>query len=71
MKFRSIKSTHDMHPKSGDKLCPIAQTKGNPKFTGIVGGKPYEFCCPPCVDEFVRLAKEQPQALKPRESFIK
>ncbi|HUQ70522.1 MAG TPA: hypothetical protein VM165_13405 [Planctomycetaceae bacterium] len=70
-KFRGVMATHDMKPKVGDKLCPITNTKANSKFTWVVDGKPYEFCCPPCVDEFVKLAKEQPDAIKSPETYIK
>lgn len=70
-KFRGLMASHDLKPKAGDKLCPITNTKANSKFTWIVDGKPYEFCCPPCVDEFVKLAKEQPDAIKSPESYLK
>ncbi len=70
-KFRGLMASHDMKPKAGDKLCPITNTKANSKFTWIVNGKPYEFCCPPCVDEFVKLAKEQPDAIKSPETYLK
>ena len=62
-KFKTFKSAHDMHPKPGDKICPITLTKANPKCTWVIGGKEYEFCCPPCVDEFVRMAKQEPEKI--------
>ena len=70
-KFKGIKSEHDMKPKIGDKLCPISGTKANAKFTWIISGKPYEFCCPPCVDEFLANAKSSKEALPAPESFVK
>jgi hypothetical protein len=70
-KFKGVMSTHDMKPKSGNKICPITRTKANPNFTWIVGGKTYEFCCPPCIDEFVKTAKEHPEEIKEPESYIK
>lgn len=70
-KFRGVMASHDMKPKAGDKICPITNTKANAKFTWVVDGKPYEFCCPPCVDEFVKLAKEQPDAIKSPETYLK
>ncbi len=70
-KFRGVMASHDMKPKVGDRICPITNTKANPKFTWVVNGKPYEFCCPPCVDEFVKLAKEQPDAIKSPETYLK
>lgn len=67
-KFKGIKAEHDLRPKVGEKICPITLTKANPKFSWIVGGKTYEFCCPPCVDEFVATAKEKPaEILEPEE----
>lgn len=70
-KFQGLMSSHDMKPKSGDKICPVTMTKANPKFTWIVAGKTYEFCCPPCVDEFVKTAKERPEEIKPPDEYVK
>ena len=70
-KFKGVMAAHDLHPKEGDMLCPITFTKANPKFTWIVGGKPYQFCCPPCVDEFVATAKREPTAIKDPDDYIK
>lgn len=70
-KFKGILSSHDMKPKPGDRICPITLTKANPKFTWIIGGEPYEFCCPPCVDEFVKTAKEEPELVQLPNTYIK
>lgn len=70
-KYKGAMASHDRKPKSGDKICPITRTKANPKFTWIVGGKTYEFCCPPCIDEFVKNAKETPEEIKEPGSYIK
>lgn len=70
-KFKDFKSAHDLHPKAGDKICPITLTKANPKCTWVVGGKEYEFCCPPCVDEFVRLAKQEPEKIEDPGVYVK
>jgi YHS domain-containing protein len=70
-KFKGLRAEHDLKPKSGDKICPVTLTKANPKFSWVVGGKTYEFCCPPCVDEFVAQAKETPEEVKPPESYVK
>ena len=70
-KFKTFKASHDIKPKVGDKLCPITLTKANPECTWIIGGKKYEFCCPPCVEEFVKLAKEDPKAIKAPDEYIK
>ena len=70
-KFKGVLSSHDMKPKPGDRICPVTLTKANPKFTWIIDGKSYEFCCPPCVDEFVKTAKQQPDEVKPPDTYIK
>ncbi|MDZ4656082.1 MAG: hypothetical protein SH868_00745 [Bythopirellula sp.] len=61
-KFKGFMAKHDMHPKPGDKICPVTMTKANPACSWIVGGKTYEFCCPPCVDEFVAWSKSEETA---------
>lgn len=70
-KFRDFAAKHDMNPKPGDRLCPITGTKANPLCAWVVGGKTYEFCCPPCVEEFVRMAKERPEEIKDPEAYVK
>lgn len=70
-KFKTFKARHDIKPKVGDKICPVTLTKANPECTWIIGGKKYEFCCPPCVEEFVKLAKEDPKAIKGPEEYVK
>jgi YHS domain-containing protein len=70
-KFKGVMASHDMKPKPGDKICPITMTKANSKFTWVVGGNSYEFCCPPCVDEFVKTAKEHPEDIKEPGSYVK
>ncbi len=68
-KFQGLKAEHDSKPKPGDKICPISLTKANAQFHWIIDGKTYEFCCPPCVDEFLQLAKEKPGEIKPPEAY--
>jgi hypothetical protein len=70
-KFKGLKSAHDMNPKPGDRICPITETKANPKFSWIIDGKPYQFCCPPCVDEFLKSAKSSDEPLPNPETFVK
>ena len=70
-RFRGFSAAHDHKPKPGDRLCPITLTKANPQCAWVVGGERYEFCCPPCVDEFVKLAKENPGQVKPAADYVK
>lgn len=69
-KFRGFMSKHDMNPKPGDLICPVTFTKANPNIEWQVNGKKYLFCCPPCVDEFVRMAKEEPEDLLEPEEYV-
>ena len=68
-KFRGLKAEHDLKPKAGDLICPVTRTKANAKFSWVVGGRAYQFCCPPCVDEFVALAKEKPADIRPPDFY--
>jgi YHS domain-containing protein len=70
-KFKGAKAAHDLKPRPGDPICPITLTKANAKVTWVVGGKTYEFCCPPCVDEFVTMAKEHPEQVKEPGEYVK
>jgi hypothetical protein len=70
-RFKGFKAEHDLKPKPGDKVCPITDTKANPKVSWVVGGTTYEFCCPPCVDEFVQTAKDKPTEVKDPEEYRK
>src|SRR5262245_46298300 len=71
VKYKGFRSAHDFKPKKGDRICPITLTKANDKLTWIVNGKTYEFCCPPCLEEFVQMAKERPGELKNPEDYVK
>jgi hypothetical protein len=70
-KFRGFQAKHDLKPKAGDKVCPVTLTKANPACAWVVGGKTYEFCCPPCVEEFVIQAKTAPQEIKEPGDYVK
>lgn len=69
-KFKGMISNHNAKPAPGERICPISMTKANPQFTWIVAGKSYEFCCPPCVDEFMRTAKTKPAEIKPPMDYV-
>ncbi len=70
-KFRGFMAAHNAHPKDGEKICPVTLTKANPQCTWVIAGKTYHFCCPPCIDEFVTLAKNSPHLIKDPEEYVK
>ncbi len=70
-KFAGFQAEHNMNPAKGDRICPVTSTKANPKCSWIIGGKSYLFCCPPCVDEFLRKAKKDPSLARSPESYVR
>jgi hypothetical protein len=69
-KYRGFRARHDFNPEPGDRLCPVTRTKANPDCTWTVGGMVYQFCCPPCIDEFVLLAKERPEDVQLPDAYV-
>ena len=69
-KFSNFMSSHDMNPKAGARICPITSTLANAQCTWIIGGQEYQFCCPPCIDEFVKRAKEQPNEILSAMEYV-
>jgi hypothetical protein len=70
-KFKGFNPANHDKPHAGDPTCPVTDNKASPKFTWIIGGKKYEFCCPPCVDDFVKEAKEHPENIRDPEDYVK
>jgi hypothetical protein len=64
-------SDHTDDPQPGERICPISKTKANPKFTWVVGGETYQFCCTPCINEFVNKAQERPDEIKRPTDYVK
>ncbi len=68
-KYRGERSAHNDKPAAGERVCPVSGSRADPRFTWAVGGREYLFCCPPCIDEFVTLAKERPDEVREPESY--
>src|SRR5262245_62641354 len=71
VKFYGVEWSHDDNPKVGDMLCPVTVQKSDDKCTWWINGKRYEFCCPPCLEKFVRMAKESPDKVKDPAEYLK
>ena len=69
-KFSGFRAQHDSQPQSGDQLCPMTLTKAHRQCIWVVGGQTYAFCCPPCIAEFVRQARTQPETILPPDAFV-
>jgi hypothetical protein len=70
-KYQGLQANHDVRPLPGERLCPVSRTKANREFTWFVGGNNHEFCCPPCIEEFVWRAKEQPGEVRDPRDYLK
>jgi hypothetical protein len=70
-KYRGFRSNHDFAPAPGDRVCPVTRTKADPRCTWTVNGTVYQFCCPPCIDEFVRTAKERPDHIREPGAYVR
>ncbi len=70
-RYKGFRAEHNMKPRRGDRVCPITRIKASREFTWIVSGKTYAFCCPPCIDQFVRRAKEEPHTITGPETYVK
>lgn len=70
-KFKDMSWAHEDDLKPGDKICPVTYNKADAQCVWYVNGKAYEFCCPPCLEKFVKWAKSQPDKIKPPESYVK
>ena len=63
-KYRGERPAHNHEPAAGDRVCPVSRLRADPRFVWIVGRGQYQFCCPPCIDEFVMEAKERPDEVR-------
>src|SRR6516225_277831 len=70
VKYQGISWPHDDNLRKGDKVCPVTTNKADPRCNWIVNGKKYEFCCTPCLDKFVKWAKQDPKKIKTPEEYV-
>jgi hypothetical protein len=69
-KFRGHRAGHLSSPRAGEKVCPITGIKATSEIAWRVSGDTYLFCCQPCVDDFVMLAKERPGEIRGPEEYV-
>jgi hypothetical protein len=58
-------------PVVGDKICPVTGSKAHKEYQWVTQGQTYEFCCPPCVDTFLRWANKEPDKIKDAKEYVK
>lgn len=69
-KYAGIEVDH-ADPNPGEIVCPISKSRSNPKITWAIDGKLYAFCCPPCIEDMVQRAKDDPDSILPPEAYTK
>lgn len=70
-KFAGHEAMHDLAPREEGWVCPVAAARSEPGVVWVIDGRNYRFCCSPCVDEFVRRARERPDQVEPPEAYRK
>jgi len=70
VKYKDISWPHADDLRKGDTVCPVTTNKADPRCNWIVNGKKYEFCCTPCLDKFVKWAKQDPKKIKKPEEYV-
>ncbi len=71
VKYRGVSFDHADDLKPGDKVCPVTANKADEKCKWWVNGKAYQFCCAPCLEKFVKQAKETPEKIKEPSEYVK
>ena len=61
---------HDDDLKVGDKICPVTKKKAEAECAWTVQGQRYQFCCQPCIDNFVIWAHNQPNKVKDAGTYV-
>ncbi len=69
VKYKDISWPHDDDLKPGDYVCPVTANKADERCLWTVNGKPYKFCCTPCLDKFVKWAKKEPEKIKEPDAY--
>ncbi len=70
-KFKGKKFAHRKDLNPGDKVCPVTDKKANAECAWIVNGQRYEFCCQPCLDDFIDWAHHDPKQIKDAGEYVR
>ncbi len=69
-KLKGIRWLHGKDLQPGDRICPVTDQKAQKECAWIVQGQRYEFCCPPCLDNFIEWAHFEPGKVKKADDYI-
>jgi hypothetical protein len=48
----------------------VTSNKAEAACVWVVSGKKYLFCCNPCIDKFVKWAKDTPEKIKDPSAYV-
>ena len=57
--------------KVGDFICPHTKEKANPECVWTIQGQSYQFCCTPCIGQFLKLAHNDWTKVKDAKEYVK
>jgi YHS domain-containing protein len=69
-KYKDVSPGHSMRAMRGDRLCPVSRIKADSRISWNVMGRTYQFCCSPCIVDFVSLAKKRPEEIVAPENLV-
>jgi hypothetical protein len=69
-KYKGRTFDHGEAPKVGDRICPHTKDKANAECVWIIQGQSYQFCCPPCIGQFLKLAHNEPTKVKDAKEYV-
>lgn len=70
-KYRGHRAAHGEAARPGERVCPVTGFRVMAALAWRVAGEDYLFCCQPCVDEFVMLAKDRPGEVRRPADYVK
>lgn len=69
-KYKGKIFSHRKDLKPGDKICPVTDKKANAECAWIVQGQRYEFCCQPCLNDFIDWAHHDTKQIKDADKYV-
>lgn len=68
--YRGHRAGHGDPARPGERVCPVTGFRASGVLVWRVSGEKYVFCCQPCIDEFVVLAKERPGEVRGPGAYV-
>ena len=68
-KYRGHHAAHAA-ARPGERVCPMTGFRAADALAWRIAGEDYLFCCQPCMDEFVMVAKERPSDVRRASDYV-